>query len=642
VTSTAETMSEQGSVGASPDNGQSLPTRTAPVVRAHVIVAGLFLLAGIGMLALAAAKLVWPDLLDDSAALTYGRLVPMGLNTLVFGWLTIALAGVAYHVVPRACGTSLAFPLVALGNLVLMAAGVGLGVTGIGLGRSGGGRLTEMPFEAAGLLLVSFFVTAVVVTVTARGGAEGGLPLSAWYLVAAPWWLVAAHAVGAAPGATGVPAEIQSAFSATAVTGLWLAAAAIGGGYHLLSRLVPDATFNPDLGRIGFWSLAFTWVWTTGMAFQYGPTNDWFETIPVVFGAGLLLATVTIAADMVGALRGRWSATAVSAPFWLFAAGAALFALVPAQMFLQSLRSVSVVVRFTEFEAALDVVAFAGAFTLWAMALSLHALASERGRSVSSWTGWLILWPVLAGVGIAAVSRWIAGLQQGLAWMATVQSGDGGNFGEGFQPSVEGLRDAHIVQVAGFGLIGLGAVVFLVVAIALAVGRVVEHPAAKAAPLATNRVATVLRGAVLLFIVGALGNYVFPAVDSSAEASLLAERSRSFDADSVADRGRSLYVTEGCTYCHTQQVRAVVPDVGLGTVSVLGDYVFDPVGIMGQRRLGPDLAHAGSREPTDSARWVRGHLEDPRATRPWSNMPSYRHLSDDQLTALAVYVSGLE
>jgi cytochrome c oxidase cbb3-type subunit I len=641
VTSTAETKSERDSGDATFDDGSPL-IRTDVSVRAHLVVASLFLVAAVAMLAIAAAKLVWPDLLDGTAALSYGRLVPMGLNALVFGWLTIALTGVAYYVVPRAAGAPLAYPLVALGNLAVMGAGVGLGVGGIGLGRNSGGRLTEMPLEADGLLLVSFFVSAVIITTTARRGAREALPLSCWYLVAAPWWLVASYAIGAVPGATGLPAEIQAAFSATAVTGLWVVAAGVGAGYHLLSRVVPDAAFNPDLGRIGFWSLAFTWLWTTGMSFQYGPTNDWFETIPVVFGAGLVLATVTIAADMAGALRGRWSDAVSSVPFRLLAAGSVLFALVPLQMLLQSFRSVSVVVRFTQFEVGLDLIGFAGAFTLWAMALGIHALGAERGGRVASWGGWAILIPVAAGVGLAATSRWIAGFQQGLAWLATVQSREGANAGDGFRSSIEGLRAADMAHVVGLGLIGLGAAAFLAFTIALSLGGSAAPGSEPSAELTTNRLATVLRGAALLFVVGALGSFVFPALDSRAEASPLAERSRPLDDGSLAAIGRALYVTEGCMYCHTQEVRAAVPDVGLGRVSTAGDYVFDPVGILGHSRLGPDLAHAGSRQPTDSARWVLDHLADPRAARPWSNMPSYRHLTSDELTALAVYVAGLE
>jgi cytochrome c oxidase cbb3-type subunit II len=162
------------------------------------------------------------------------------------------------------------------------------------------------------------------------------------------------------------------------------------------------------------------------------------------------------------------------------------------------------------------------------------------------------------------------------------------------------------------------------------------------APLTTARLRTVGRAVVLLFAVGALGAWYLPAVDADSGPSILAERSRAHDAGSLADQGRSLYLTEGCVYCHTQEVRPIVTDARMGAVSNSGDFAYDPAGISGFSRIGPDLAHAGSRAPTDSALWVRAHLIDPRAERPWSSMPSYGYLTDDELTALSVYVSGLE
>lgn len=619
------------------------PSRSAGVVRLHGVVSVLYLVVGLVLTGVAAATLIDPHLTSDLAGLTYGRLQPMALSTLVFGWLVIALIAVAYHVVPRAVGAPLAFPLLAMGNGLLMAAGVAVGVGGIGMGRAEGGRLMAMPMEADGLLLVSFLVSAVIVTATARRGDRSAVPLSAWYLVAAPWWLFASYAVGSIPGMSGLPGEVQTAFASTAVVGLFVAAAGVGGGYHLISRLVPDGEFNPDLGRIGFWSLGFTWVWTTGMAFQYGPTGDWFETLPVVFGAGLVLAVVTILADFAGALRSKWSLVRSDAAFVLYAGGTVLFAVVPVMMLVQSFRSVSSVVRFTQFEGALEMVAISGAFTLWALALIMHAAGVEGGRRLGGAVGWLIAVPILVGGLVAAAARAVAGLHQGLSWLSVVQEGDRDNFGETFRVSVEGLDGLHATVVGGVALVLTGAILGAFFLVWLVVsGRGAAEDGVDVAPLATNRLQAITRGALILFVVGALGAFVFPAQDSRAESTLLADRSRLHEEGSLADRGRQVYVSEGCMYCHTQQVRAIVTDVGLGPVSVAGDYAHDPVGTAGYARIGPDLAHAGSRDLTDSARWVRDHLLDPRAARPWSVMPSYAHLTDDELTALSVYVAGLE
>jgi cbb3-type cytochrome oxidase subunit 1 len=617
------------------------PAFGSAAIRGHFLMSSLFLLVGLALLGLATAKLVWPGLLADIALLSFGRIWSMALCSLVFGWLTIGLAGVTLHAVPRTLGVPLALPAFALGNLALMAAATAYGVTAIGLGQSEGAGLAAMPLFADGPLLLSYLALAGLVTLTARRADRSAVPLSCWYLIAAPWWLVASYAVGAAPDLTGIPGEVQAAFSSTAIVGLWIATATVGAGYYLVSQRVPDASFNGDLGRIGFYSLAFTWVWTTGLAFQYGPTGDWFETLPIVFGVGLAVGVVAILADFAMALSGRWAALATDAPLTLFAVGSLLLGLVPVLMLTQSLRSGSAILRFTRFETGAFIVAVVGAFTLCAMAAMAHVLDEHRSGTGGGRVLQAVGLAAFGGAVVAGGSQMIAGLQQGLAWVAIVQDGRV-PVGDDFAPSVVGGRALDRVTIGSLALVLAAASAFTLWVLLRAFARSGEEAERPSAVLTTARLRTVGRAVVLLFAVGALGAYYLPAVDADSGPSILAERSRGYAEGSLADQGRSLYLTEGCVYCHTQEVRPIVTDARMGAVSDPGDYAFDPAGISGFSRIGPDLAHAGSRSPTDSALWIRGHLIDPRAERPWSSMPSYRHLTDDQLTALSVYVSGLE
>ncbi len=55
-------------------------------------------------------------------------------------------------------------------------------------------------------------------------------------------------------------------------------------------------------------------------------------------------------------------------------------------------------------------------------------------------------------------------------------------------------------------------------------------------------------------------------------------------------RGRDLYRNLGCASCHTQMVRPIVADVGLGAVSLN-----DSNQVLGTRRFGPDLSDIGAR-----------------------------------------------
>jgi cytochrome c oxidase cbb3-type subunit 2 len=93
--------------------------------------------------------------------------------------------------------------------------------------------------------------------------------------------------------------------------------------------------------------------------------------------------------------------------------------------------------------------------------------------------------------------------------------------------------------------------------------------------------------------------------------------------------GLKVYVSEGCPYCHSQQVRPLPEDRPFGRPSVPGDYARlawldvwrEPAGVLGSERTGPDLSDVADREP--NATWQYIHLYQPRAVVPWSVMAAF-------------------
>jgi cytochrome c oxidase cbb3-type subunit 2 len=97
----------------------------------------------------------------------------------------------------------------------------------------------------------------------------------------------------------------------------------------------------------------------------------------------------------------------------------------------------------------------------------------------------------------------------------------------------------------------------------------------------------------------------------------------------AAERGRGVYVREGCAYCHTQQVRPLDIDSKLGRPSNASDYAdgrrlswyAGTPSTLGSQRTGPDLSDVGSRQV--SADWHLIHLFNPRAVVAASVMPAF-------------------
>ncbi len=108
-------------------------------------------------------------------------------------------------------------------------------------------------------------------------------------------------------------------------------------------------------------------------------------------------------------------------------------------------------------------------------------------------------------------------------------------------------------------------------------------------------------------------------------------------------KGREVYASEGCFYCHSQQIRD--PQNGLDIErgwgarrTVARDYIYKNPTFLGNMRLGPDLTDVGTKEwrnedindPRKPARrdaaWHYLHLYQPTVIVHESNMPPYRYL----------------
>jgi hypothetical protein len=85
--------------------------------------------------------------------------------------------------------------------------------------------------------------------------------------------------------------------------------------------------------------------------------------------------------------------------------------------------------------------------------------------------------------------------------------------------------------------------------------------------------------------------------------------------------GRDIYVANGCSYCHTQQVRPLPQDKIFGRPSAPGDFAYQTPELLGSQRTGPDLTNVSARQP--SSVWHYIHLYNPRAVVPDSIMPAF-------------------
>ncbi|MFV1960575.1 MAG: cbb3-type cytochrome c oxidase subunit II [Acidimicrobiia bacterium] len=103
---------------------------------------------------------------------------------------------------------------------------------------------------------------------------------------------------------------------------------------------------------------------------------------------------------------------------------------------------------------------------------------------------------------------------------------------------------------------------------------------------ARDKPGTIILGAIVLFLAVFMMGLVGPSLARDEPGA----RTSEIPYSQAAVDGQQIYASLGCASCHTQMVRPVVADVGLGAVTLN-----DTNQVMGDRRFGPDLSDIGTR-----------------------------------------------
>ena len=138
---------------------------------------------------------------------------------------------------------------------------------------------------------------------------------------------------------------------------------------------------------------------------------------------------------------------------------------------------------------------------------------------------------------------------------------------------------------------------------------------------ARQGVGVVMAGSFGLLIASLLLSFLIPSMRQPGNG----VRSSNQAFSSGALEGRDIYLSQGCGTCHTQLIRNVITDVGLGPVTL-----DDTNQVIGYRRIGPDLAAIGARI-TDTAA-LSSLLTGDRSH------PAVRGLSEADLANLLAYL----
>ena len=364
-------------------------------------------------------KMHEPDWWVQYGWITFGRIRPIHLNMVAYGWCSLAGIGVAIWLIPRLLKTELVGAKYALVGGALWTIGVFAGTVAIAMGYSDGLEWLEYPWQIDILLVVGGALVGVPLWLTLLNRKVKHLYVSVWYIGAGLLWFPILFLIANWPALHfGVQQATMNWWFGHNVLGLWFTPIGLAASYYFIPKIIGKPIHSYNLSLLGFWSLAFFYSQVGGHHLIGGPVPSWLITISIVQSMMMVIPVFAVAVNQHMTVLGNFRALAYSPTLRFIVLGAMMYTAASVQGSLEALRAVNTITHFTHYTVAHAHLGLYGFFSM-VMFGSIYFIMPR----VMNWE-WpypklisLHFWLVLVGFAIYFIWLSIGGWLQGLAML---------------------------------------------------------------------------------------------------------------------------------------------------------------------------------------------------------------------------------
>ena len=378
----------------------------------------VWLLVGTLLAGFVSFKLHSPDWLSNVDFLTWGRLRPVHMNIMVYGWASMAGMGTAIWLMARLCRTTLRHPLLLVTGAWFWNIGIAIGVTAILMGYSTGYQWLEFPPYAALILLLAYalIMSWAVLMFRFRRGEQ--IYITQWYLLGAflwfPWLYAAAQAMLFVVPVQGVMQAAVGWWYANNLMFLWLGAIGLGTAYYMIPKVIGRPVYSYHLATIGFWTYALFSSWTGMQRLVDGPFPAWMITASIAATILTMIPVATVGLNHHMTMQGYFPVMRYSPTLRFTVFGAMAYTVFSIVGLLISLRSTARYFHFTEASVAYTHLGLYAFFTMIMFGSMYYIVPRLVGRE---WRYATLIklhfWASAYGIGLMSVMLFVGGLTQG-------------------------------------------------------------------------------------------------------------------------------------------------------------------------------------------------------------------------------------
>ncbi len=378
-----------------------------------------WLIIGSAAAIVSSIKLHNPDWLVDSAWMTFGRLRTIHLNSVIYGWASMAGIGVSLWLIPRLLKTPLVGAKFVYWGAMIWHVALMCGVTAIGLGYTDGMEWLEMPWEIDIFIVIGGALMGLPLFLTLVNRKVDHLYVSVWYIGAALIWFPILFFIANIPNLHfGVQGAAMNWWFGHNALGLWFTPIGLGAAYYFIPKVLGRPIYSYNLSLLGFWCLAFFYSQVGGHHLIGGPLPTWMVTLSIVQSVMMIIPVFAVAVNHHMTVGGNFKAVLHSPTLRFIVLGSMLYVAASVQGSLEALRSVNVITHFTHYTVAHAHLGMYGFFTM-VMFGSIYFIMPR----IVGWEWphpWMIsahFWLVSVGFAIYFIGLSIGGWLQGVAML---------------------------------------------------------------------------------------------------------------------------------------------------------------------------------------------------------------------------------
>ena len=396
---------------------------TNPTAKAFTLTSALWFAGATTLGMIAAGYLIAPDFLANVEFIHFGRVRPMHVNAVLFGFVTPGLLAAAFYYFPKLLRTELFSHKLGVFSAIFWNITVATGLIGIALGYTQGREYAELAWPVDIMVVISFAMVAFNILMTIRQRKESILFVAIWYTTAAMVLTSITYCLGNViwkpdTGAlTGIPDAILLWFYGHNIFGLLLTPMALGIAYYALPIATRSPLYSHTLSLLGFWSLIIVYTHIGTHHLLQVPVPTWLKTISIVDSVAMVIPVMIVLINLWYTVKGKLGDIHADIGAKFIFTGTIFYFFVNIQGSMMALPHVQRITHFNNWvvgHAHIGVLGFAGVTALGGLYFILPRITGKP--LYSRFLADVQYWLVLIGVTGFAVVLTTVGLIQGNAW----------------------------------------------------------------------------------------------------------------------------------------------------------------------------------------------------------------------------------